>query len=591
MFGVIKYYIFTYISVLVLHVEKCISEPQTAYLALYSPGDTDYTDVLVRREHDNLTLVCEMRGDITPRVFVWNYVGDGNNTSSGRSFTPESTAAVGSRIEKFDLQLSDSGHYICSAPPFSVTKYILVQRRSPQCARGAFWCGHRCVLPTYVCDGWPDCERGEDEAPPMCAENPCAAPDKLNCSLGRCISEAACCSWRGGERALCRQPSCCDEHPKYSQDGLIEVEYPPLYEDRHAPDDYGFIQSTIYTVTACALIFMIAVVLLVSALCKMHMKRAALRGYEHAHRDARGYTARFPPRYEAARLMESSVAASPVRSLHLGSPTAGPSSPPGPAPSRALAALSAALCSRYRQVPTQCCEVEMRDITMPQTSVASTPQERPLTLQLGRFSFNIPRFRNERPDTPDITEINIEDLEFIRMPSNETYTLNGRTIRLFGGNFQNYPLINRPPPYNEAMRHKFGPPPEYLSHEVLNNDSDEDNSNIEMPPCYEDLASGLGTNYQPANENDSHLFDTTSLVNQETNSHETCLNELPVNINNNRDDTASYISVINSNVIENNNNLPVIDNIVDNVESISTVIDNLPAIDDVNANDSIYGEC
>lgn len=32
---------------------------------------------------------------------------------------------------------------------------------------------------------------------------------------------------------------------------------------------------------------MIAVVLLVSAICKMHMKRAALRGYAHADRAAR----------------------------------------------------------------------------------------------------------------------------------------------------------------------------------------------------------------------------------------------------------------------------------------------------------------
>lgn len=31
--------------------------------------------------------------------------------------------------------------------------------------------------------------------------------------------------------------------------GYVEVEYPPLFDDRHAPDEYGFIQSTIYTVT------------------------------------------------------------------------------------------------------------------------------------------------------------------------------------------------------------------------------------------------------------------------------------------------------------------------------------------------------
>lgn len=91
--------------------------------------------------------------------------------------------------------------------------------------------------------------------------------------------------------------------------GYVDVEFPKQFEDRHAPDDYGFIQSTIYTVTgellrlvvrlaldrlfiyvcnmcvtrmcvtACALIFMLAVVLLVSAICKMHMKRAALRQY------------------------------------------------------------------------------------------------------------------------------------------------------------------------------------------------------------------------------------------------------------------------------------------------------------------------
>lgn len=46
-------------------------------LVLYSPGDPEYTDVLVKRVHDNLTLVCELRGDAAPRSYVWNYVGNG----------------------------------------------------------------------------------------------------------------------------------------------------------------------------------------------------------------------------------------------------------------------------------------------------------------------------------------------------------------------------------------------------------------------------------------------------------------------------------------------------------------------------------
>ncbi|KAI8433481.1 hypothetical protein MSG28_015516 [Choristoneura fumiferana] len=177
---------------------------------------------------------------------------------------------------------------MCSSPPFSVTKFVLVQNKGiVGCARGAFSCGPRCVLAPFVCDGRSDCEHGEDEAPPVCPAAVCQRPEMLNCSSGRCIPAAACCA------PLCpSQPGCCSEHAQYNRkgEGYMEVEYPALYEDRHTPDDYGFIQSTIYTVTACALIFMIAVVLLVSALCKMHMKRAALRSYARAAA-ARHYTA------------------------------------------------------------------------------------------------------------------------------------------------------------------------------------------------------------------------------------------------------------------------------------------------------------
>lgn len=50
---------------------------------------------------------------------------------------------------------------------------------------------------------------------------------------------------------------------------------------------------------ACALIFMIAVVLLVSAICKMQMKRAALRTYTHADRAARQH---YSVQYHQVRL-------------------------------------------------------------------------------------------------------------------------------------------------------------------------------------------------------------------------------------------------------------------------------------------------
>ncbi|XP_013136402.1 PREDICTED: uncharacterized protein LOC106101644 [Papilio polytes] len=626
MFGFVNNVLLCF-AVVLINSQICLTEPLSPppALMLYSPGDLEYTDILVKRVLDNLTLICELRGDTTPRVYVWNYVGNG--TVNERPFTTEpSGASNSSQLQRLGLQISDSGHYMCSAPPFSVTKYVLVQPRGNKCARGAFACESRCVLANYVCDGWRDCLHAEDEAPSLCSARPCARSDKLNCSSGRCISEGACC--RGGD-PLCRQPDCCSEHPRYSRlESYVEMEYPPLFEDHHAPDENSFIQSTIYTVTACALIFMIAVVLLVSAICKMHMKRAALRSYAHAERaTAHHYNvqyaqaARFPPCYEASRLLEQSreAAASPAQHAQeseAGSPCEECPDSAAQSPSAqgfGLARLSQIFSSRYRQVPTQCCDVEMTDVRS--SSLTSSPTaspgrarpplpdyrsptycdlahlhldnatdlnymatpveffrrralrrntlerviqhinqaQRPLTLQLGRFQLSIPRFgrrsSNEpRPDTPNVAEINIEDLDFVRVHSNETYTLNGRTIRLLGGNFENYPVLDdsvRPPPYTEAMRYKlYGPPPEYLSRERLNNVREVNNvnvdeearNNVEMPPCYEDLASGV-------------------------------------------DDNANAVNV--TEVIADNDN-------GNTIETLSSVIDNLPAIDsDVNANETL----
>lgn len=56
---------------------------QSPFLNLYSPGEPEYTEVLVHRVGDNLTLVCELKGDPAPRHFVWNYVND-NGTDGGR---------------------------------------------------------------------------------------------------------------------------------------------------------------------------------------------------------------------------------------------------------------------------------------------------------------------------------------------------------------------------------------------------------------------------------------------------------------------------------------------------------------------------
>ncbi|KAI5640068.1 immunoglobulin i-set domain-containing protein [Phthorimaea operculella] len=652
-----------WISSIINSLGTCTAELQFPYLALYSPGDPEYTDVIVRRVGDNLNLTCTLKGDLNPRIYWWNYIPSDNTTASERPYKSDYTnrnAATSSSLVKEDLQISDSGHYVCTAidvqsthSAHTATKYILVQNKS-NCARGALWCGH-CVLGNYVCDGFNDCPHGEDEAPGLCLPR----PDKLNCTSGRCISEAACCR---PPSSLCKQPACCDEHPRYSrlEAGWAE-EYPPLFEDRHAPDEYGFIQSTIYTVTACALIFMIAVVLLVSAICKMHMKRAALRSYTRRvdrltplQRDVRQMH-RFPPCYEASRLLEAerngqlppaptddstqgtapSIPGSPLRDANQWRAECGEEEADGSTSGFRLARLSSLFNSRYRQVATECLDVELRAVRA--ASAASSPtrhpplshyrsptscdlnneyflhQEvsdcgrdlnfmateyfrrnretpRPLTLQLGRFQLSIPRLgrrrsSDRRPDTPNIAEINIDDLDFVRLNSNETYTLNGRTIRLLGADFENYPVLNdasvRPPPYNDSMRYKiYGPPPEYLSRDTLNNEREESTTvteeqarrNIEMPPCYDELSGNNDSNGNNA------ITVVASVTDNATAENNTQNNVTSVTNNNINSATNNVSNVTNNNSTDNvtNNNV--------NPASLSAVIDDLPAIDDVNAN-------
>ncbi|KAJ0183025.1 hypothetical protein K1T71_001001 [Dendrolimus kikuchii] len=599
-------------------VKTCTSElPSPPQLVLYIPGDPEYTDVLARREHDDLTLTCKLRGEVAPTRYVWNYIpADENAVPSPYTVKTESGS---SSLVKLNLSLSDSGQYFCTVPPFSASKNIVVQSKGPmQCARGAFWCGKRCVLATYVCDGFVDCEHGEDEHIHLCnMQNICQRSDKLNCSSGRCISESACCLPHT-TGYLCRQPACCDEYPRYSrQEGFVEFEYPPLFDDRHAPDDYGFIQSTIYTVTACALIFMIAVVLLVSAICKMHMKRAALRSYAHAERATRHH-------YNVQYAQCNSEC-----------PPTIPRPPPERPTGMGLARLSAIFSSRYRQVPTHPPDVEM---TLRSTSLNNSPTrqiqnyrsptycdinteyllnspdsvdcarnlnipERPrrntlervidhidrqrLTLQVGRFQLTLPNLPNitgfrrnsDRPDTPNVTEVDLQDLDFVRLGSNDTYTLNGRTIRLLGANFENYPIVggSRPPPYTEAMRYKlYGPPPEYLSREGLNSESQVDQearSNIEMPPCYDEVNgnqvssnnnSDLNTssNVVGANLNSNNIVTISNNVVDNNSDLNVCVNDLTAISN----DTNNGISVDNgisnntSNVTDNNSDTNTISN-------------------------------
>lgn len=275
-----------------------------------------------------------------------------------------------------------------------------------------------------------------------------------------------------------------------------------------------------------------------------------------------------------------------------------------------------------------------------------------LTLQVGRFQLTLPNLPNitgfrrnsDRPDTPNVTEVDLQDLDFVRLGSNDTYTLNGRTIRLLGANFENYPIVggSRPPPYTEAMRYKlYGPPPEYLSREGLNRESQVDQearSNVEMPPCYDEVNGNEVTNTSnsdlnnstdrvsanispndrsglsiPIDSSDLNLRAALTVTNDTSNAivDNGLTNTSNATVNNNSDNEISKGSCENKNVlttstlnatatsndtdtcqpnIDDTSNGSLTKNVSQhfansNFESLNSVIDNLPAIDsDVNAN-------
>ncbi|XP_072948474.1 uncharacterized protein [Epargyreus clarus] len=204
---------------------------------MYSPGDPEYREILVRREGDNLTLICVVLGDSIPRSYQWNYINDDGidmPVDTSRSFVVEPVKGFfpSSKLKRKALKISDTGHYMCSMPPYSVTKYVLVQPPGPtKCVQGTFSCGERCVLAEYLCDGWQDCLHGEDEATALCGVNPCAREDKLNCTTGRCISLAVCCD---SGTSLRRRYPCCDELICSSSfhEGKVKLIYVPPYHLR-----------------------------------------------------------------------------------------------------------------------------------------------------------------------------------------------------------------------------------------------------------------------------------------------------------------------------------------------------------------------
>lgn len=399
-------------------------------LRLYSEGDLPYAVAIVKREGDLLNLTCQLTGINRRSTFIWNFTPSQKHFQRITHFDDDSQSTMMSNFLKMNLRNIDSGVYVCSIPPLSTRKQVLIQPRTPGCARGGFTCGGLCVLAAFLCDGYKDCAQGEDEASSLCGETPpCRGPQSLNCTSGRCIPRAACCI----DRRECRPHPCCKEHPKYIVgQNIFNMEYPAMFDNDNSLD-LGFMSTSI-TIGVCGLVFVLAVVVVVGAFFRMHLKRAQ---------------AYVPP---APQVYQQPVCARHVllndRSDFNFDPSLEDVQP-------------------YRSIP-------LRDDINPRIYA-----QRPLSLQVGRFQLNLPgiaRRAGQRPDTPNVVAFEMDTIS-------RTYQgENGHSILLGNMDDVGNDIGLAPPTYEEAIATSGGPPPEYLSRDDLNGNSTLN----DLPPEYED---------------------------------------------------------------------------------------------------------
>ncbi|XP_054279601.1 low-density lipoprotein receptor class A domain-containing protein 3-like isoform X2 [Macrosteles quadrilineatus] len=183
------------------------------------------------------------------------------------------------------LESRDEGIYACSAQPFdslepneTLFTTVRVNIKNRKCANTMFACSsskHQgCIPQRYKCDGYQDCQKGEDEDQILCGVSPCS--DKVQCedpltSIVRCIPKTWCCNIRVDPNCTREPLSCCP--PIFFKPYVDERNY---FGNQPHMTDMTFIQTTIYTVIGCVLVFMIVMTVLVIAICRVHMKRSLM---------------------------------------------------------------------------------------------------------------------------------------------------------------------------------------------------------------------------------------------------------------------------------------------------------------------------
>jgi len=193
---------------------------------------------------------------------------------------------------------TDTGDYECWAKQdwgegtVKTKLKVLIEPRRGTCQPGYYQCAGRkkiCIATRYRCDRKQDCPEGDDESDEFCGYDPCKG--KIICPEldNRCIEPQEYCCDPATDPNCEFTYSCCEALLEFSLGTRLTAQY--AKQQREGGGDGSTSQPSYmlsYMVIGCAAAFLVIVIALGGAICRLHMQRknrsaALVRGAGRTH--------------------------------------------------------------------------------------------------------------------------------------------------------------------------------------------------------------------------------------------------------------------------------------------------------------------
>lgn len=185
---------------------------------------------------------------------------------------------------------TDTGDYECWAKQYwgegtvKTKLKVLIEPKRGACQHGYYQCeGAKkyCIPTRYRCDRVDDCPGGDDESIVLCGHDPCKG--KIVCpDLDfRCIDpQEYCCDPETDVDCKFKYP-CCEAILEFRIGNRLTAQFAKQHHETTdltaRESDLAYLHSTVYTVIGCALAFLLIVLALGVAICRLHIQRKASR--------------------------------------------------------------------------------------------------------------------------------------------------------------------------------------------------------------------------------------------------------------------------------------------------------------------------